>query len=124
MLEFRNVAGPGIRFWVQLRAPLKIVIFSRQAFAPAKPAYMPSMAIRARKHRTQNHSVYDIHEEGWPQRSCFGSSSTVLPKVGTLRRRGYRGKSAFLEVPLMLRPVIAPLKNFLYHGGEIIRSAC
>jgi hypothetical protein len=37
--------------------PPKIVIFSRQAFAPAKPAYMPSVAIRVRKNR----GAYKIH---------------------------------------------------------------
>ena len=36
--------------------------FLWQAFAPAKPAYMPSLAIRARKRRAQNLSVYKIHE--------------------------------------------------------------
>ncbi len=34
----------------------------RQAFAPAKPAYMPSIAIRARKNRAEKPSVYAIRE--------------------------------------------------------------
>jgi len=29
--------------------------------------------VSSRKHRAQNRSVCEIHEESWPQRSCFGS---------------------------------------------------
>jgi len=37
----------------------------------------------------KNRSVHGVHED----------LSTELPKVGALRRRRYRGKSTFLEVP-------------------------
>jgi hypothetical protein len=31
--------------------------------APAKQAYMPSMAITARKHRAENRSVHEVHQD-------------------------------------------------------------
>jgi|GEM_PF-7013400 len=57
--------------------------------------------VSTRKHRAENRSVHGAHEESLPhERSeCFGYLSTELPKVGALKRRRNRGKSAFLEVP-------------------------
>ena len=105
----------------------------------AKPAYMPSMAIRVRSRseaetttkgwpagrgqspsnpRTENRSVWIIHEESWPQRSCFGSRPGCAP---VRSRRRYRGKSTPLEALIKMASLVAssPLARASYSSYRL-----
>ena len=129
MLEFRNVAGPGIRVWVQLRAARKMCFFRDSRVASERLLLVLYLLLSCSRARSgYSGFALALRASLWLLSPLRSGSLLLLPRMACMQalqeQKPVAKKSLFLEVPLMPRPVIAPLKNFLYHGGEIIRSAC